>query len=145
MAKKEIANAQKFIYATGKRKSAIARVRITPGTGKITINEKPLDEFYSLETLKAVVTRPFAVANTMEKYDVIATVHGGGFSGQTGAIRLGITRALLQYDQNTDPSSDASFRKILKAAGFVTRDARIKERKKYGLKKARRAPQFSKR
>ena len=133
MAKKET----KYIYATGKRKSAIARVRITPGTGKITINEKPLDEFYSLETLKAVVTRPFAVANTMEKYDVIATVHGGGFSAQAGAVAHGIAKALA--------TTDGDVRTLVKRAGLLTRDSRVKERRKYGLKKARKAPQFSKR
>lgn len=133
MAKKET----KYIYATGKRKSAIARVRITPGTGKITVNEKPLEEFYSLETLKAVVTRPFAVANTMEKYDVIATVHGGGFSAQAGAIAHGIAKALA--------TTDGDVRTSVKRAGLLTRDSRVKERRKYGLKKARKAPQFSKR
>jgi len=131
MAKKE------YIYATGKRKSAIARVRITPGTGKITVNEKPLDEFYTLETLKAVVTRPFAVANTMEKYDVIATVHGGGYSAQAGAIAHGIAKALATTDGDVKTS--------VKRAGLLTRDSRVKERRKYGLKKARKAPQFSKR
>lgn len=135
MAKKE--NTSKYIYATGKRKSAVARVRITPGTGKITINEKPLDEFYSLETLKAVVTRPFAVANTMEKYDVIATVNGGGFSAQAGAVAHGIAKALA--------TTDGDVRTSVKRAGLLTRDSRVKERKKYGLKKARKAPQFSKR
>lgn len=135
MAKKE--NANKFIYATGKRKSAIARVRITPGTGKITINEKPLDEVYSLDALKAVVTRPFAVANTMEKYDVIATVKGGGFSAQAGAIAHGIAKALA--------TTDGDVKTAVKRAGLLTRDSRVKERKKYGLKKARKAPQFSKR
>jgi len=133
MAKKET----KYIYATGKRKSAIARVRITPGTGKITVNEKPLDEFYTLETLKAVVTRPFAVANTMEKYDVIATVHGGGYSAQAGAIAHGIAKALA--------TTDGDVRTSVKRAGLLTRDSRVKERRKYGLKKARKAPQFSKR
>jgi len=133
MAKKET----KYIYATGKRKSAIARVRITPGTGKITVNEKPLDEFYTLETLKAVVTRPFAVANTMEKYDVIATVHGGGYSAQAGAIAHGIAKALATTDGDVKTS--------VKRAGLLTRDSRVKERRKYGLKKARKAPQFSKR
>lgn len=127
----------KYIYATGKRKSAIARVRITPGTGKITVNEKPLDEFYTLETLKAVVTRPFAVANTMEKYDVIATVHGGGYSAQAGAIAHGIAKALA--------TTDGDVRTSVKRAGLLTRDSRVKERRKYGLKKARKAPQFSKR
>jgi len=133
MAKKET----KYIYATGKRKSAIARVRITPGTGKITVNEKPLDEFYTLETLKAVVTRPFAVANTIEKYDVIATVHGGGYSAQAGAIAHGIAKALA--------TTDGDVRTSVKRAGLLTRDSRVKERRKYGLKKARKAPQFSKR
>ena len=128
---------KKFIYATGKRKSAIARVRITPGTGIITINKKELNEFYSLETLKAVVMRPFTVANMMEKYDVIATVKGGGFSAQAGAIAHGISKALASIDLDTRTS--------LKRAGLLTRDSRVKERRKYGLKKARKAPQFSKR
>ena len=128
---------KKFIYATGKRKSAIARVRITPGTGKVTINKKELNEFYSLETLKAVVMRPFTVANMMEKYDVIATVKGGGFSAQAGAVAHGISKALATIDLDTRTS--------LKRAGLLTRDSRVKERRKYGLKKARKAPQFSKR
>ena len=128
---------KKFIYATGKRKSAIARVRITPGTGKVTINKKELNEFYSLETLKAVVMRPFTVANMMEKYDVIATVKGGGYSAQAGAIAHGISRALATIDLDT--------RTALKKDGLLTRDSRVKERRKYGLKKARKAPQFSKR
>ena len=126
-----------FIYATGKRKSAIARVRITPGTGIVTINKKELNEFYSLETLKAVVMRPFTVANMMEKYDVIATVKGGGFSAQAGAVAHGISKALASIDLDTRTS--------LKKAGLLTRDSRVKERRKYGLKKARKAPQFSKR
>ncbi len=128
---------KKFIYATGKRKSAIARVRITPGTGKITINKKDIAEFYSLETLKAVVNRPFAVANMMEKYDVIATVKGGGFSAQASAVAHGISKALASIDLDT--------RSALKKSGLITRDSRVKERRKYGLKKARKAPQFSKR
>ena len=135
MAKKE--NTNKYIYATGKRKSAVARVRITPGTGKITINEKPLDEFYSLDVLRAVVTRPFSVANTMEKFDVIATVKGGGFSAQAGAVAHGIAKALA--------TTDGDVKIAVKRAGLLTRDSRVKERKKYGLKKARKAPQFSKR
>ena len=136
MAKK--ANTERnFIYATGKRKSAVARVRITPGTGKVTINKKELNEFYSLETLKAVVMRPFTVANMMEKYDVIATVKGGGFSAQAGAVAHGISKALATIDLDTRTS--------LKRAGLLTRDSRVKERRKYGLKKARKAPQFSKR
>ena len=126
-----------FIYATGKRKSSIARVRITPGTGIVTINKKDLNEFYSLETLKAVVMRPFTVANMMEKYDVIATVKGGGFSAQAGAVAHGISKALASIDLDTRTS--------LKRAGLLTRDSRVKERRKYGLKKARKAPQFSKR
>jgi len=126
-----------FIYATGKRKSAVARVRVTPGTGKVTINKKELNEFYSLETLKAVVMRPFTVANMMEKYDVIATVNGGGFSAQAGAVAHGISKALATIDLDTRTS--------LKRAGLLTRDSRVKERRKYGLKKARKAPQFSKR
>lgn len=128
---------KKFIYATGKRKSAIARVRITPGTGKITINKKDLNKFYSLETLKAVVLKPFTVANMMEKYDVIATVKGGGYSAQAGAVAHGISKALSTIDLETRTS--------LKRAGLLTRDSRVKERRKYGLKKARKAPQFSKR
>lgn len=135
MAKKE--NTNKYIYATGKRKSAIARVRITPGTGKIIINEKALDEFYSLEALRAIVIKPFSVANTMEKYDVIATVKGGGFSAQAGAVAHGIAKALA--------TTDGDVKIAVKRAGLLTRDSRVKERKKYGLKKARKAPQFSKR
>ena len=128
---------KKFIYATGKRKSAIARVRITPGTGKVTINKKDLNEFYSLETLKAVVLKPFTVANMIEKYDVIATVKGGGYSAQAGAVAHGISKALATIDLETRTS--------LKKDGLLTRDSRVKERRKYGLKKARKAPQFSKR
>ena len=135
MAKK--ATERNFIYASGKRKSAIARVRITPGTGVVTINKKELNEFYSLETLKAVVMRPFTVANMMEKYDVIATVKGGGFSAQASAIAHGISKALATIDLDT--------RTALKRSGLITRDSRVKERRKYGLKKARKAPQFSKR
>ena len=131
MAKKE------YIYATGKRKSSIARVNIIPGTGKITINKKDMDEVYTLDTLKAIVLKPFKVANMMEKYDVIATVKGGGFSGQAGAVAHGIAKAL----STTDPE----VRTVLKRNGLLTRDSRVKERRKYGLKKARKAPQFSKR
>ncbi len=135
----------KTFVGTGRRKRSIARVRMTSGKGKITINGRDVNEYLPFKTLVMDLTQPLDVTKTRDKFDIDVTVNGGGFSGQTGAIRLGITRALLQYDQNTDPSSDSSFRKILKAEGFVTRDARIKERKKYGLKKARRAPQFSKR
>ena len=131
MAKKE------YIYATGKRKSSIARVNIVPGTGKITINKKDMNEIYTLDTLKAIVLKTFKVANTMEKYDVEATVCGGGFAGQAGAVAHGIAKALA----TTDPE----VRLILKRNGLLTRDSRVKERRKYGLKKARKAPQFSKR
>ncbi len=131
MAKKE------YIYATGKRKSSIARVNIIPGTGKITINKKDIDEVYNLDTLKAIILKPFKVANMMEKYDVVATVKGGGFSGQAGAIAHGIAKALA----TTDPDVHTT----LKRNGLLTRDSRVKERRKYGLKKARKAPQFSKR
>ena len=122
---------------TGRRKSAIARVRLIPGTGKITINKKDLDEYLPMEILKNEVKRPFAVSGNEGKYDVIALVNGGGTTGQAGAIRHGISRALCAADPENRPS--------LKAAGFLTRDPRMKERKKYGLKKARRASQFSKR
>ena len=131
MAKKE------YIYATGKRKSSIARVNIIPGTGKITINKKDINDVYTLDTLKAVVLKPFNVTNMMEKYDVVATVNGGGFSGQAGAVAHGIAKALA----TTDPEVHT----ILKRNGLLTRDSRVKERRKYGLKKARKAPQFSKR
>ena len=124
-------------YGTGRRKKSIARVRLVEGTGKITINGKDIDEFFGLETLKVIVRQPLTVTNTTAKYDVIAKVVGGGFTGQAGAIRHGISRALLQ--------ANGEFRPTLKSAGFLTRDPRMKERKKYGLKKARKAPQFSKR
>lgn len=138
MAKKTTSKVEaKAIYATGKRKSAIARVRLFPGTGEITINDKPLDEFYSLETLKAVVRNPINIAKTAEKFNIIATVRGGGFSAQAGAVAHGIAKAIA--------TTDADTRAIIKKAGLLTRDSRIKERKKYGLKKARKAPQFSKR
>lgn len=132
-------------YGTGKRKSSVARVRLVSGTGKITVNGKDVREYFPYETLVMDLTQPLVLTNTNEMFDVVADVHGGGFSGQTGAIRLGITRALLEYDKTTAGDSENSFRKSLKAAGFITRDSRIKERKKPGLKKARRAPQFSKR
>ncbi|MCI7062116.1 MAG: 30S ribosomal protein S9 [Lachnospiraceae bacterium] len=128
--------ANKF-YGTGRRKSSIARVYLVPGNGKITINKKDMDQYFGLETLKIIVRQPLEATNTTDKYDVLVNVHGGGFTGQAGAIRHGIARALLNVD--------ADFRPILKKAGFLTRDPRMKERKKYGLKKARRAPQFSKR
>ena len=130
-----MANAQ--FYGTGRRKSSVARVRIVPGTGKITINDRDIDDFFGLETLKVVVRQPLVATDTLGKFDVIAKVTGGGFTGQAGAIRHGLSRALLTVD--------AEYRPALKAAGFLTRDPRMKERKKYGLKAARRAPQFSKR
>ena len=130
-----MANAQ--FCGTGRRKSSVARVRIVPGTGKITINDRDIDDFFGLETLKVVVRQPLVATDTLGKFDVIAKVTGGGFTGQAGAIRHGLSRALLTVD--------AEYRPALKAAGFLTRDPRMKERKKYGLKAARRAPQFSKR
>ena len=131
-----MANAK--FYGTGRRKSSIARVYLVPGTGKITINKRDIDDFFGLETLKVVVRQPLVATDTLDKYDVLVNVKGGGFTGQAGAIRHGISRALLEVD------SDA-YRPILKKAGYLTRDPRMKERKKYGLKAARRAPQFSKR
>ena len=124
-------------YGTGRRKSSVARVYLVPGTGKITINKRDIDEYLGLETLKVIVRQPLAATETVDKFDVIVTVKGGGYTGQAGAIRHGIARALLQVD--------ADYRPVLKAAGYLTRDPRMKERKKYGLKAARRAPQFSKR
>ena len=129
-------SSQKF-YGTGRRKSSVARVYLVPGTGKVTINNRDIDEYFGLETLKVVVRQPLALTGTETKYDVLVNVKGGGYTGQAGAIRHGISRALLE--------ADAEHRPALKAAGFLTRDPRMKERKKYGLKKARRAPQFSKR
>ena len=124
-------------YGTGRRKSSVARVYLVPGTGKITINKRDMDEYFGLDTLKLIVRQPLVLTETDGKYDVITTVRGGGFTGQAGAIRHGISRALLQVDGDLRPA--------LKKAGFLTRDPRMKERKKYGLKAARRAPQFSKR
>lgn len=124
-------------YGTGRRKSSVARVYLVPGTGKITINKKDIDEYLPLETLKVVVRQPLVATETADKFDVLVNVKGGGLAGQAGAIRHGISRALLEVDSD--------FRPTLKSAGFLTRDPRMKERKKYGLKKARRAPQFSKR
>jgi len=124
-------------YGTGRRKSSIARVYLVPGTGNITINKRDIDNYFGIETLKVVVRQPLELTGTADKYDVLVNVHGGGTTGQAGAIRHGISRALLQ--------ADAEMRPALKKAGFLTRDPRMKERKKYGLKAARRAPQFSKR
>ena len=122
---------------TGRRKKSVARVRLVPGNGKVTINNRDIETFFGLETLRMIVNQPLVLTETKDKYDVLVNVHGGGFTGQAGAIRHGITRALVKADENLKPE--------LKKAGFVTRDPRMKERKKYGLKKARRAPQFSKR
>ena len=124
-------------YGTGRRKKSVARVRLVEGTGKFIINERSLDDFFGLETLKVIVKQPLSLTNTEAKFDVICRVNGGGFTGQAGAIRHGIARALLKADEELKPA--------LKKAGFLTRDSRMKERKKYGLKKARKAPQFSKR
>jgi small subunit ribosomal protein S9 len=123
---------------TGRRKSSVARVRLVPGNGTITVNGRTIDDYFGLDTLKVIVRQPLTITSTLDKFDVIAKVEGGGFTGQAGAIRHGIARALLQVDEE-------SYRPTLKAAGYLTRDSRMKERKKYGLKAARRAPQFSKR
>ena len=127
-----------YFYGTGRRKKSVARVRVYPGTGKVTINDRDIDDYFGLETLKLIVRQPLALTETLEKYDVVCRVSGGGVTGQAGAIRHGIARALLQFDSE-------NLRSELKKAGFLTRDPRMKERKKYGLKAARRAPQFSKR
>lgn len=131
-------NKTSYFYGTGRRKSSVARVRVYKGTGKIIINDRPIDEYFGLETLKLIVRQPLVLTETDGKFDVICRVAGGGVTGQAGAIRHGISRALLQYDTE-------NLRPLLKKAGFLTRDPRMKERKKYGLKAARRAPQFSKR
>ena len=130
-------NEKPYFYGTGRRKSSVARVRVYNGTGKITINDRDIDDYFGLETLKVIVRQPLNLTGTNEKFDIVCRVAGGGVTGQAGAIRHGISRALLQYD--------AELRASLKKAGFLTRDPRMKERKKYGLKGARRAPQFSKR
>ena len=126
-----------YFYGTGRRKKSVARVRVYPGTGKITVNDRDINDYFGLETLKLIVRQPLALTGTAEKFDIVCKVQGGGVTGQAGAIRHGLARALLQYDENLRPE--------LKKAGFLTRDPRMKERKKYGLKGARRAPQFSKR
>ncbi len=128
--------AEKF-YGTGRRKESVARVYLTPGTGKITVNKREFDDYFPQETLKIIVMQPFTATETAQKFDAVITVKGGGYTGQAGAIRQGIARALLE--------ADAEYRPALKSAGYLTRDSRMKERKKYGLKAARRAPQFSKR
>ncbi len=135
MAKKD--TVKTAFYGTGRRKKSIARVRLLDGTGKVTINGKDIDEYFGTEVLKTIVRQPLTATNTLAKYDVVAKVIGGGFTGQAGAIRHGIARALNE--------ANAEFRPVLKSNGYLTRDPRMKERKKYGLKKARKAPQFSKR
>ena len=124
-------------YGTGRRKSSVARVYLVPGTGKVTINKKDMDEYFGYDTLKVIARQPLELTSTADKFDVLVNVHGGGYTGQAGVIRFGDARALLQ--------ADADYRPVLKKAGFLTRDPRMKERKKYGRKAARRAPQFSKR
>lgn len=126
-----------YFYGTGRRKSSVARVRVYNGTGKITINDRDIEDYFGLETLKLIVRQPLALTGNADKFDIVCRVAGGGVTGQAGAIRHGLSRALLQFDEELRP--------ILKKAGFLTRDPRMKERKKYGLKAARRAPQFSKR
>ena len=128
---------QQYFYGTGRRKSSVARVRVYPGSGKITINGRDIDDYFGLETLKLIVRQPLTLTETAEQFDIVCTVAGGGVTGQAGAIRHGLSRALLVFNPELRP--------VLKKAGFLTRDPRMKERKKYGLKAARRAPQFSKR
>jgi len=130
-------SAKPYFYGTGRRKKSIARVRLYPGTGTVTINGRDIDDYFGLETLKLIVNQPFGVTSTEGKFDIVCTAVGGGISGQAGAIRHGVARALLLADETYKP--------LLKKAGLLTRDPRMKERKKYGLKAARRAPQFSKR
>ena len=130
-------SAKPYFYGTGRRKKSVARVRLYPGTGAVTINGRDITEYFGLDTMKLIVNQPFSVTDTVGKFDVVVNVNGGGFSGQAGAIRHGVARALL--------SADETYKPLLKKAGFLTRDPRMKERKKYGLKGARRAPQFSKR
>ena len=131
-------NKESYFYGTGRRKSSVARVRLYQGTGKVTINDRDIDDYFGLETLKLIVRQPLNLTKTEGKFDIFCRVAGGGVTGQAGAIRHGVARALLQYDSE-------NLRPALKKAGFLTRDPRMKERKKYGLKGARRAPQFSKR
>ena len=141
-----MAKEKKNVYTgTGHRKTSVARVTLTPGTGKITVNGKDVHDYLPFEVLVMDLCQPLDLTNTRDMFDIDAQVKGGGFSGQTGAFRHAITKALLDYDKTTPVDSENSFRKALKAAGFITRDSRKKERKKPGLKKARRAPQFSKR
>ncbi|MCL2754640.1 MAG: 30S ribosomal protein S9 [Oscillospiraceae bacterium] len=130
-------DAKPFYYGTGRRKNSTARVRVYPGSGAITVNDRDIDDYFGLDTLKLIARQPLALTGSLDKFDIVCTVAGGGVTGQAGAIRHGLARALLQYSEELRP--------VLKKSGFLTRDPRMKERKKYGLKKARRAPQFSKR
>ena len=130
-------SAKPYFYGTGRIKKSVARVRLYPGSGAVTVNGRTLDEYFGLDTMKIIINQPFAVTDTVGRFDIVANVRGGGFSGQAGAIRHGVARALLTADETYKP--------LLKKAGLLTRDPRMKERKKYGLKAARRAPQFSKR
>ena len=136
---------KKVIIASGRRKKSSAQIKMTPGSGKITVNGVDVNEYLPFEVLVMDLKQPLVATNNESSFDIDVIVRGGGYSGQTGAIRLGIAKALLEYDKDTDPTSENSYRRILKAEGLITRDPRIKERKKYGLRKARRAPQFSKR
>ena len=136
---------KKIITASGRRKSSVAQVKMVPGNGKIIVNGKDVSEYLPFEVLVMDLKQPLVLTNNESTFDITVVVRGGGYSGQTGAIRSAITKALLIYDEGTDASSETSYRRVLKEAGLVTRDPRVKERKKYGLKKARRAPQFSKR
>ena len=131
--------------ATGRRKQSSAQVTLISGTGNITVNGVDVNDYMPYQTLVMDLKQPLVLTNNENRFDIVVTVKGGGFSGQTGAIRLGIARALMEFDANTDQSREDAYRKVLKAAGMITRDPRVKERKKYGLRKARRAPQFSKR
>ena len=136
---------KKVITASGRRKSSVAQVKMVPGSGKITVNGRDVNEYLPFDVLVMDLKQPLVMTNNESTFDIDVVVRGGGYSGQTGAIRLAIPKALLIYDENTDASSETAYRRVLKEAGFITRDPRVKERKKYGLKKARRAPQFSKR
>ena len=137
--------AKRSFYGTGRRKSAVARVTLTPGKGKITVNGRDVNEYMPFPTLVMDLKQPLVLTNNENTFDIDVKVNGGGFSGQAGAIRLAITKALVEFDAEADQAREDAYKKVLREAGFLTRDPRVKERKKYGLKKARRAPQFSKR
>ena len=137
--------AKRSFYGTGRRKSAVARVTLTPGKGKITVNGRDVNEYMPYDVLVMDLKQPLVLTNNENTFDIDVKVNGGGFSGQAGAIRLAITKALVEFDAEADQAREDAYKKVLREAGFLTRDPRVKERKKYGLKKARRAPQFSKR